>query len=284
MADVITGNTQLSATKQALIISLVQKELKFAAKLAGTVTDYSAFAVKGAKSISVPKLTSFTVTNRASEAAGEAAALTSSVDTIALDFNAYVSWIIDSFDEAQTTIDAQVEFAKRAASAHGRYVDSQLLTKIKAAAGFEIDAVSISSAHILAMREELLKNDADMANLQLVVGPDQEKIMLGLSEFTKQYEFGSPTIQTGMIGKVYGIPVIVHNGMPAAEAYMYDKAGVGLAFQKAPSMGEQPEIAYGVGAKRVAIDQVFGISALQLGEKSKGATKSPLIAVMYNVP
>ena len=45
----VTGNTQLGATKQELIAALVQKELKFQAKLVGTVTDVSPFAVKGSK-------------------------------------------------------------------------------------------------------------------------------------------------------------------------------------------------------------------------------------------
>jgi hypothetical protein len=280
MADVITGNTQLSATKQALIASLVQKELKFAAKLSTTVTDYSAFAVKGSKSLSVPKLTSFTVSNRASGVAGAASALTSSVDTVNLDFNAYVAWIIDSFDEAQTTIDAQVEFAKRAASAQGRYIDEQLLIKIKAAAGLNVGPGPVTAAKILNAREELLKNDANMDAISMVVGPDSEKVMLGLSEFTNVYNFGQPFVQTGMIGKVYGIPIIIHNGVASGEAFMYDKAGMALAFQKAPSMGEQPALEFGVGAKRVAIDQVFGIGALQTGEKGKGAGLSPLIVSM----
>lgn len=280
MADAITGNTQLSATKQALIISLVQKELKFAAKLLPMVTDYSPFAVKGIKSISVPKLTSFTVSNRTSGSAGSAAALTASVDTIALDQTAYVSWIIDGADEVQTQINSQVEFARRAATAHGRYVDSALITAMIAAAGYDVGTGGLTSAKILAGREKLLSYDADFANLAMLVGPDQEKVMLGLSEFTKQYEFGSNVIQTGLIGKVYGIPVIVHNGMPAGSMLMFDKAGVGIAFQQAPAMGEQPAIEYGVNAKRVAIEAIYGISALQLGEKSVGGTKSPLIVQM----
>ena len=73
MADVITGNTQVGPTKQDLVAAIVQKELAFQAKLVPTISNWSALAVKGAKSINIPRAASFTVTNRASGAAGDAA-------------------------------------------------------------------------------------------------------------------------------------------------------------------------------------------------------------------
>jgi N4-gp56 family major capsid protein len=277
MADVITGNTQLGTTKQEIIAAVVQKELKFRAKLLPFVSDVSMFAGKGMKSVSFPKLTSFTAVNRASGVAGDATALTASVDKLNLDQNAYVSWIIDSMDETQTTIDAQLEFAKRAAAAHGRYVDEKLLAVIEAAAGLTAAAGVISQAKILDAREELLKNEADMSKVVLCIAPDVEKTMLGISDFVRADAYGSAVLQTGVIGYVYGVPVMVHTGVSAGESFMWDKDAVAIAFQKLPQMGEQEAIQYGVGAKRVAIDQLFGSTALQLGEKGKLATQSPLI-------
>ena len=55
----------LPNTKNDIIISNVQKNLIEAAVMAPTVRDLSGFAVKGTKSINVPKLTNFSVTNRA---------------------------------------------------------------------------------------------------------------------------------------------------------------------------------------------------------------------------
>ena len=85
MPDVITGNTQVGPTKQEVIAAIVQKELKFAAKLAGYVTDVSQFAQKGMNQVSFPKLTSFTVQKRATGVAGDIQALTATKDTLALD-------------------------------------------------------------------------------------------------------------------------------------------------------------------------------------------------------
>ena len=59
MADVAIGNTQVGATKMDVIAAMVQKELKFKAVLSRYFEDVSAFAIKGAKSITFPKLSSF---------------------------------------------------------------------------------------------------------------------------------------------------------------------------------------------------------------------------------
>lgn len=280
MADLITGNTQLSATKQDLIAAFVQKELKFNAILAPYVYDASVFAVKGAKSISFPKLTSFTVTNRASGAAGDSSVLTSSVDKLDLNINAYVAWIIDSMDEAQTTVEAQLEFARRAASAHGRYVDEQIIATLEAAFGLDIGIAPLTRDLVLDAREELRKNHANFAQVTMLVGPDQEKALLKIDEFTRAEVYGSAVVPNGIVGKLYGMPVIVHSGVAAGKTYWWDKDGIAIGFQKAPAMSEQGANEYGTGSKRVAMDQLFGTKGLQLGELGKGASSSPLIVKM----
>lgn len=277
MADVITGNTQLGPTKQDVIAAIVQKELKFAAKLLPYITDFSVFAGKGAKSVSFPKLSSFTVVDRATATAGEAQTLLSSVDTMALDQNAYVSWIIDSSDAVQSQIEAQIEFARRAASAHGRYVDERIIATAESVGLATATAGNISRNIVLEMRKALALNDADMANVALWISPDQEETMLKVDEFTRADVYGSSNVPSGVIGRVYGVPVVIHNGLAAQQFFMCEKSGLAIAFQQAPAMAEQPEIQFGTSAKRVAMDQLFGTVGLQLGEKAVAAGKSPLV-------
>jgi N4-gp56 family major capsid protein len=277
MPDVITGNTELVATKNDLITSLVQKELKFRAKLLASVTDLSSYAGKGMKSISFPKLSSFTVENRASAAPGTIQALSATTDKLDLSLNAYVSWLIDSSDEIQSSMDVQIENALRAASAHGRYVDEQIIAVLEAGAGLDVGTAPLTADLILDAREQLLKSFADPAACVMLIGPDQEKAMLKIAEFVRADYYGSSNIPSGQIGTVYGMPVMVHQGVGAGKGYWYSKDAVGIAFQKAPSMAEQSEIAYGTNAKRVAIDQLFGVKALQTGELGAASGKSPLI-------
>lgn len=280
MADLITGNTQLAPTKADIISAVVQKELAFASKLLPYVTDVSMFAVKGAKSINFPKLTSFTISNRASGVQGDSSVLTSALDSIALSFNAYCAWIIDSMDEIQTSIAAQMEFAKRAAAAHGRYLDTQILAVLTSDAGLDVGAAPLTRDLVLDLRGYLLGNDADMSQIVLAIGPDQEKEMLKIAEFTNAQIYGGAVIPSGVIGKVYGIPVLVHNGVAVGHAHMWEKSGIAVGFQKNPNMSAQPANEFGTTAQRVAMDQLFGVDSLQNAVHGAAAGKSALIAYL----
>lgn len=273
----VTGNTELAPTKADIIGAIVQKELKFAAKLSPYFTDLSALAVKGAKSVSYPKLSSFTVVDRASAVAGVASALTSAVDKLDLDKNAYVSWLVDSSDEVQSMIEVQIEFARRAAAAHGRYFDEQLIAGLETHGVATTTAGNVTRDIVLEMRKSLQKNDADLSMAAFFISPDQEEYMLKVSEFTQAQIYGGAVIPSGVIGSVYGVPVVIHNGLGAQQYFMAEKSGLAYAMQLAPKMAEQPAIEYGTSAKLVAMDQLFGVKGLQLGEKGVLATESPLI-------
>lgn len=280
MADTITGNTQLGTTKQSLIASLVQKELAFNAKLMPFVTDVSMFAVDGMKQISFPKLTSFTVVNRTEGVAGDATALTSSVDDLLLDQNAYVAWVIDAMTIKQANIPAQLEFAKRAAAAQARYVDTQIIAKLRSVASHfqNVGAdVNITYANVLDMVKRLEEADANMADAVFLISPAQKAAMMALDEFKRADVYGQATIKSGVIGEILGVPVVVHNGLVAKEAFLMEKSAIAVGFQKSASYGEQSALEYGVGAVKAAVDQLFGLCGLQLAQKGAAAGKSPLV-------
>jgi hypothetical protein len=278
MADVISGG--LANTKQALISSLVQKELAFNAILKNTIMDVSPFAVAGALSIAFPKLTSFTVVNRTEGAQGDATALTSSLDTMLLDFRAYVAYVIDAVTKKQANINVEMEYAKFAAAAHGRYVDEQIIVALAGAATAFINVgadVNVTYANLLTMRKNLMKADAVMSNSVIIASPEQEAVLFGLDEFKRADVYGQGNIPTGVIGSILGMPIYVHNGLADKQLFMYEKSALAIGFQSSPAMSSQGSNEYGVGSERVAIDQLFGIKALQTGLKGAAAGKSPLV-------
>jgi len=280
MADAYMGNTELGSTKATLISNLVQRELAFAAVLRGLVTDVSSFALPGLKEIKFPKLTSFTVGNRSEGVKGETQALTASTDTLALDVNAYVSWAVDSFTAKQTSIDAQLESIKFASQAMGRYVDSQIIAKIVASSASFINVgtdVNVTYANLITMRQNLLKADAILANCVIVASPAQEAALMTLTEFKDASVFGQATIPSGLVGKILGMPVYIHNGLADKQLFMMEKSAIAVGFQKEAAYGEESFIELGVGAKRAAVDQYFGVCALHQGLKGAAAGKSPLI-------
>lgn len=281
MADAYMANTELGATKAVLISSLVQRELAFNAMLRNTVTDVSSFAVKGVKQISFPKLTSFSVSNRSEGVLGETTAITASVDTMDLNFNAYVSYAIDAMTAAQATIDSQMASLKLASAAQGRYVDEQIIVKLAAVAASFINVgadVDVTYANLLTMRKAILKADGVLANTVIICSPAQEAVIMALTEFKSADAYGGNAIvPNGVVGKILGMPVFVHNGLADKQLFMYEKSALAIGFQKEAAYGEESFLQLGVGAKRIAVDQLFGLVGQQLGLKGAAAGKSPLV-------
>jgi hypothetical protein len=280
MPDVVAGNTELGATKQDLIAALVQRELQFKAKLLPYFTDVSAFCVPGSKSISFPKLTSFTVVDRVEAVAGDATALSATTDQLLLSENAYIAYIIDSMTKKQANINAEMEYAKAAAAAHARYVDGRLLAALLAgAASFEnVGAdVNVTYTNLVNMQEKYLNAEGLVEQGAWMISVQQNKALVGLTEFKDVSAFGEMVIRDGYIKQILGMPVVLHSGLAGKELYLASKESIAYGFQSAPAMDEQPANEFGVGATRVAIDQLFGVKVMQTGLKGAAAGKSPLI-------
>ena len=270
-------------TKQELIGAIVLRELKNSATLLRFVTDMSNLAVKGASSISVPKLSSFAVGDRVLGAAGaETAALSADKDTIELNKNKYLQWGYDAKSDQQSTISYLTESIKRASSAMGRQINADILTAWNASVGAAfVTGVDIVAADILNMREHLIANYADMNTAALIISADQEKAMLKLPEFSRyEYRGGAEApVVNGMIGQVYGVPVVIFQGLAAFEAFMVTPEGSGFACQVAPAIAQEDNLDYGTGGKKVVADTLYGVGGLQLGEGEFNvvAAKSPFI-------
>lgn len=281
MVDAVHGGTQLSPTQQDLISSFVQRSLAAAANLTPTLTDLSQFAEPGAKSVSYPKFGDFSTINRGSGAAGDATVIASTTDTMDLDINQYVAWIVDPKDALQSRVSVQAVLAGRAASAHGRDFDAKLIAELDAIASLNLNGAvpaDITRDDVLAMREHVLDNGGDLSRATLALPVGQETAMLKITEFSRMDIYGRAVIPSGFIGTVYGVTVVINRQIEAQQAYLYDSEAAGYAFQKAPSMDSQSANEYGVGAQRWAMDMCAGTTGLQLGEQGAGATQSPLCA------
>lgn len=265
MADVAQT---LPNTKAELIVSFVQRELKSKVTLLPTVTDVSRFAVKGAKSISFPKLTSYSIVDRTFGVAGDATALTDSIDKLDLEWNAYCAAIIDSSDEVQSSIEFKMESLTRMAAAHGRYVDSKISAVL---AGSYADAINAAAANvtegnIIDLRTALIKNEVDVNSMFLAISPDQEAAILKIANFVRADSYGVSNIPNGVVGRLFGFNVVINTQLVAYSCYAYSPEAIVLGFQKAPAMSEQPANEYGANGVRIAMDQLFGIKAIHTAE------------------
>lgn len=287
----VVGNTELQETKQDLISEMVQRELKASMRIMPFITDVSMFATKGAKSISFPKLGSFTAGDRASGQRGTPQTLAATVDQLSLDKRKYISWIVDPNDEIQSTIDFQAAAAGRAARAHGYQVESDCLTELEATASLNVlgaAPAAIDQDNILAMRQWLLENEANMNQLVMYASPDQETALLKIADFVRADSYGGSVsgLASGVIGRVYGVPVVISNVVKAQQAFMFDKDALAIGFQRRPAFDEQKEIEFGVGALLQATEQLYGVKAMQIDAAVEKNTipvgTSPLIAKLID--
>ena len=276
----VTGNTALAPTKMDLILGTAQRELKFASKMMPYITDVSSFAEPGIKSILFPKFTNaFSVEKRASEGNFTVQNLLTGNDTLALDQRAGIAWQIDSDDELQSRLDVQLEYVKRVASAHGRQVDLDILAEMAAVSSSVTATAAITRDLVLSMQQTLLNamDPEQFSMCALFVSPLQRTNLLKVTEFTQNQVYGAAVIPSGVVGTVYGIPVVLHRGLTGTAAIMAHKEGIAWGAQKAPNYAEVPTPLMGSNTKIAVIDQLYGQKGMQLGLEGAAAGKSPLV-------
>lgn len=280
MADVIVANTQLDSSKMALISAAAQKSLAFAAKLYPTITDLSFLVGKGMKSLDVPKLGEFTVTDRGTGAAADAVVLSDGSDQMLLNKVPHINFIIDPQDEIQSRLDVQMEYAIRAAAAMGRFVDTKIALEADTVGTAVGAAGVITDTWVLEAREYILTNNGDISQTFLLVNSESEHDLLAINNFVRYDSVGTgpAPVVTGMIGRVYGVPVIMTNALASGQYFMYEKGGIAGAFQRQPAIGTNPDVKYGPTAQRWAIEAQFGVKGMQIQVGTAAAGKSALVA------
>lgn len=273
MADVLTTATTVDATRMEFIVEMVQRELAAAAKVRPLILDVSQWAVKGNKSIEFPKMSSFSVTERADGAAVDASALTYTTDQLDLNINASVQWLLEKKADIQSRLMLLQANIQRAASAHARAVDAKIIQAMFAGAAAGND-VTYNGAAIEDNILEVVKN-MDEANVPeegriLLFRPAQKSLLLGVENLVQTNRYGSSEpILKGEIGMAYGLKFVMSNNTSAGfvDGVMlgFHKESAAIGFQLDPMFDEESDIKYGAGAKRYALDQLYGVKVLQSG-------------------
>jgi hypothetical protein len=277
MADLIHGNTQVGATKEAMIAAVVQRELIEGSVVAPRCYDVSQYCEPGAKSIEFPKGNSFTVLNRTEGAAGDASVITYATDLLALDVNAYVAWIVDYKSKVQAKIPVQLDLAARAARSHAKYLDDQIILELEAAGDATATAGTISYAILTEMMQTFMNRVGDKGNGSWLVGTSAWGTLVGLDEFKRADIYGSSVIPSGVVGTIFGVPVVVSNKVAANTYYLFDKMAIAYGFQAGASYSEQGANEFGSMAVRAVLDQIFGVAAMFVNQAGAGAAESALI-------
>lgn len=273
------SDTELGPTKQEVISETVQRQLISEAILMTSIVNLSAFARKGAESVSFPKGGAFTVNNRASGAEAVQQVFNYTKDTMLLDNRATISWVVDPFDEIESVIAVQQDLIGRATKGHAVDVDVKIIAELETVGVATATAsVNITDDIILEMREALLRRKANRRAITLAVAPENESSILQITKFVSAQDYGgSAMVPSGSLGLIYGMPVLITPELDADEYFMYDADGCGIAFQRAPMLDDRKAPEFGAGAKLFTLDQKYGVKGLQIGEQGVGGSESALV-------
>lgn len=287
------GDVELSATKQELIAEIAQRVLIDGSKWLGTVRDVSNRAKKGAESISFPKYSSlFTTENRASATAGTNQKPAFAKDTMDLDIRAHIQWVIDSNDEIESTLDVMREYITHATLEHARDLDVRMNAVAEAAGITTTTAGNVTQDVVLEMQQILFQNKANPDRLFMQVSPKQHALLLKIDPFVSAEKYGSAIIPNGVLGKIYGINVVMNTTLGADQYFMYESEGLAVGFQRQPQFDQEKDIDFGPGAMKSVLAQKYGLKALQVavpnafqadGTTALGASESALIVKDANV-
>lgn len=266
------GLTEVSATSMDVIASIVQETLKQESKLLPLISDYSAFAMKGAQSVKVPRRTQFTAADKAENTALTAQELTFAVDTISLAKNKAIYAALERVAEIQATPNVEGEIIMEMAKELALQVDKDIFTEIALASAAAPDhrvafvGSDVAQVDLLQARYLLNAQNVPMDNRFLGIAPDQEKALLSIADFVRADAYGSAGgLINGEIGRIYGMTVVMSNVFTAARAYVWHKSAVGFAQQMTPEYSTDVDLKN--TAKEYLLQHVYGVEVLDSGKR-----------------
>jgi hypothetical protein len=200
MADTLTGVTEITSASLADISSIVQLYLQQNSILIPTVTDYSGFAVKGSKSVALPRSGGFTVGDKAENTAVDAQTSAYSVDTITFNKHKVVQFLIEEIADNQAKINLVQDYLLKASKDIARQVDQDIITELKLASASApdhqivfIDTTTdvIAKGDVLAARKLLQEQYINVQECYMGIGPEKESELLNISDFIDASKYGS---------------------------------------------------------------------------------------------
>lgn len=266
------GLTEVSATSMDVVASIVQDTLKQEAKLLPLIMDYSAFAIKGAANVKIPRRSTFAAADKAENTALTAQELTFAVDTLALDKNKAIYVALERVAELQATpnVEAEIimEMAKELALQVDKDIAAQLLLASSSSPDHRVAFVGsdVAQADLVNARYLLNVQNVPMDNRYLGIAPDQEKALLSISDFIRADAYGSAGgLVAGEIGRVYGMTVVMSNVFTAARAIVWHKSAVSFAQQLQPEYNTDVDLKN--TAKEYLLQHVYGCKVLDSGKR-----------------
>jgi N4-gp56 family major capsid protein len=272
------GLTEVDATRQSLVASIVQETLKQKSMLLGTISDYTSMLGAGAKELKIPRRNQFAAATKAENTDLTAQELTFSSDTISLNIHKAIYAKLERIAGVQSNVAVQSEIIQEMANELALSVDKDIVAQLKLASAAAPDhrqlfanspTNTIQQTDILEARRLLNVQNVPMDGRYLVLPPDQEKSMLLISDFVRADAYGSSGgLVNGEIGRLYGFTVVMWNvsaSLAANEFLAYHKGHVGFAQQLTPEFETQKELKS--VSDEFLLHHIYGTTVLDSGKR-----------------
>ena len=269
------SDTEVAVTKQQLVSSIVQDVLKSESILIPTITNYSQFAVPGAKGVDIAKRNQFAAGDKTEDVDLVQQTLTFTADSLNFDKHKAIYAELEMKAGLQSNVAVRSEILMEQAKELALQVDKDIITQLKlvstAAPDHLIDysnspTDTILQTDILEARRLLNVAKVSKAGRFMMVSPDQEKAMLLIADFVRADAYGNAGgLINGEIGRVYGFTVLMHTELSAADTLFWHPSHVGYGTQLDPSFEEMKNLK---GVKdEFLLHMIYGCKVLDSGKR-----------------
>ena len=269
MANITT--TETAAVGLDVVSRYVQMYLAKRAILIPSVTDLTADAVPGVKSVGVGRRTGFTAANKTAGNAAVAQAFTWASDALALDQHKVVFARLENIADVQATIAQAPEIMEASTQAIVDALEAAVYTALAATKASAPDhrvkyatASTLSTKDIVEARRLLSVQNVPFENRFLAINPNQEADLLKLEDFLNASKYGNNgPLLNGEVGRILGFTVLVSNNVTADTSIAYHSSHVAFARQQITQFTSMPNLEY--VATDYLMQALYGVKTLDTG-------------------
>jgi N4-gp56 family major capsid protein len=272
MAEI--GITEVTAVAQDAIASVVQEVLKQKSILLPTISDYSSYAVKGDKSVSIPKRTQFAAADKSENTNLTAQELTFTADQILLNKHKAIYAKLERIAGVQAMVQVDQEIISEMANELALQIDKDILVQLKLASTAAPDHLldyantptdTVQAVDILEARRLLNVQKVPMMDRYMLISPDQEKAMLQIANFIEVDKYGADAValKNGELGRIYGFTVLMHTELAAAQTLFWHSTACGFARQLQPEYATDFQLAS--VSQEYLLHNLYGVKVLDAG-------------------
>lgn len=273
MAEI--GITEVSATSQDLVSSIVQETLKEKAKLMPLISDYSQFAQKGTNQVSIPRRTQFSAADKAENTNLTAQELTFAADVIDVSLHKAIYAKVEDFANFKSNVNLQAEIIQEMANEVALQFDRDVITELKLASASAPDHIldyadtagdTLALADIANARALLHRQNVPMGERYMMISPEKEEDLLAIDNFISAEKYASrEALVEGNVGRVFGFEVYIHTELTANEALFWHKSAVGYAMGLNPTFEQDRELAS--ASTEYLLQNLYGVQVLDSGKR-----------------